>query len=123
MKFLHLMLLIFALVLGALTPWLLRLSTYYVTVQIKNLDEIPVSEIAINFQNTEGKGTFKPYMDRPLQTNEEIDFHFYVESEGAFSLRATFSDEKTVDGMGGYVERGDTLGMEIRSDRIGVLRK
>ena len=72
MKFLYLMILIAALVLGALTPWLLRLSTYYVTVQIKNLNQIPVSEIAINFQNTEGKGTFKPYMDRPLQTNEEI---------------------------------------------------
>ena len=123
MKFQHLMLLIAALVLGALTPWLLRLSTYYVTVQVKNLNQIPVSEIAINFQNTEGKGTFKPYMDRPLKTNEEMDFHFYVESEGAFSVRVTFSDEKTVDGMGGYVERGDTLGMEILSDRIGVLRK
>ena len=123
MKFRYLMLLIATLVLGALATWVLRLSTYYVPVQVKNLNQIPVSEIAINFQNTEGEGIFKPYMDRPLQTNEEMDFHFYVESEGAFSLKATFSDKNTVDGMGGYVERGDTLGMELRSDRIGVSRK
>ena len=109
--------------LGSMAPWILWLSTYYVSVRIKNLTQMPISEIAINFQNTEGKGIFKPYMDRPLQTNEEMDFHFYVESEGAFSLKATFDDEKTVDGMGGYVERGDTLGVEIRSDRIAVSRK
>jgi len=123
MKFRYIMLAIATLCLGAMAPWILWLSTYYVAVRIKNLTQIPISEIAINFQNTEGKGIFKPYMDRPLQTNEEMDFHFYVESEGAFSLKATFDDEKTVDGMGGYVERGDTLGIEILSDRIAVSRK
>ena len=72
----------------------------------------------MKFQNTEGKGVFNLYLDDSLKTGEEMKFHFYVESEGAFAIKAKFNDENYVEGIGGYVELGDSESIEIHSNAI-----
>jgi hypothetical protein len=94
----------------------------YATVKVKNLGSQTLSGLEVRFQNTEEKGTFDLFIDEPLKVGEETKFHFYVESEGAFALKAVFTDSKTVEGIGGYIERGDTKEVEIRTDRIAVIK-
>ena len=106
------------LIVGALASSVGGLWHPYATVNIKNMSPKAVSEMEVSFQNTEGKGVFKPYIDQPLKTGQEMKIHFYVESEGAFAIKAKFDDDQYVDGIGGYVELGDTKSIEIHSNAI-----
>jgi hypothetical protein len=94
----------------------------YVTVKVTNMSQQSIKDLEVAFQNTEGKGAFNLYIDKPLKTGEEMIFHFYVESEGAFALKATFSNEQVVKGISEYIERGNTRVIEIQSDRMKEAR-
>jgi hypothetical protein len=111
-----------AFIVGALASSVGGLWHPYVTVDVKNMSPKAVSEMEVIFQNTEGKGVLTPYIDQPLKTGEEMKFHFYVESEGAFALKAKFDDSQTVEGIGGYIELGNTRSVEIHHDGIKVAR-
>jgi hypothetical protein len=108
--------------LGAITSSIGGMWHPYVTVEIKNLNQQPIKNLEVRFQNTEGKGVFQLYMDESLKTGEEMKFHFYVESEGAFALKATLANEQIVEGIGGYIERGNRKVLEVQLDRIIVAR-
>ena len=94
----------------------------YVTVKVTNMSQQSIKDLEVIFQNNEGKGVFNLYIDQPLKTGEEIIFHFYVESEGAFALKATFTNEQVVKGISEYIERGNTRVIEIQSDRMKEAR-
>ena len=122
MKARHVLVIVFTFFVGALASSIGGLWHPYATVKVKNFGPQPLSGLEVKFQNTEEKGTFELFIDEPLKVGEETKFHFYVESEGAFALKAVFTDSKTVEGIGGYIERGDTKEVEIRSDRIAVIK-
>jgi hypothetical protein len=105
-------------VLGAIASSVGGMWHPYVTVKVTNISQQSIKDLEVAFQNTEGKGVFNLYIDKPLKTGEEMIFHFYVESEGAFALKATFANEQVVKGISGYIERGNTRVIEIQSDRI-----
>jgi hypothetical protein len=52
-----------------------------------------------------------------------MKFHFYVEGEGAFAIKAKFNDGHYVEGIGGYVELGDTKSIEVHSNAINIAVK
>ena len=58
-----------------------------------------------------------------MKTGEEMKFHFYVEGEGAFAIKAKFNDGHYVEGIGGYVELGDTKSIEVHSNAINIAVK
>ena len=116
LRFVFLIFLVF--VFGAIASSIGGMWHPYVTVKVTNMNQQSIKDLEVIFQNTEGKGVFNLYIDQPLKTGEEIIFHFYVESEGAFALKATFANEQVVKGISGYIERGNTRVIEIQSDRI-----
>ncbi len=118
MKVRQVLALAIAIIIGALASSIGGLWHPYATVKVKNISLKPVNEIEVRFQSTEGKGSLNLYIDQPLKTGEEIKFHFYVESEGAFAIKAMFDDSQTVEGIGGYVELGNTKFIEIHNDEI-----
>lgn len=122
MKFRTVALIITVFGLGAITSSIGGMWHPYVTVEVKNLNQQPIKSLEVRLQNTEGKGVFQLYMDEPLKNGEEMKFHFYVESEGAFALKATLTNEQIVEGIGGYIERGKTKVLEVQSDRINLAR-
>ncbi len=113
----------FVFFVGALISSVSGLWHPQVKVRVKNVDSRSVEQLEVGFQNTEGKGVFRPYMDRPLKTGEQLVFHFYVESEGAFSMKAVYSDLSVAQGVPGYVELGDVVGVEIIDGDIKVAKK
>ena len=123
MKLLNMLLMTAVFLIGALASSVAGLWDPYVTVKIKNASLQPVSEIEMRFQNTEGKGVFNLYVGDSLKTGEEMKFHFYVGGEGSFAIKAKFDDDHYVEGIGGYVELGDTKSIEIHSDAIRSARK
>ena len=118
MKLRNMFLMFVVFLMGGLASSIAGLWDPYVTVKIKNVSPQSLSEIEMKFQNTEGEGVFKPYIDQTLKTGQEMKIHFYVESEGAFAIKAKFDDDQYVDGIGGYVELGDTKSIEIHSNAI-----
>jgi hypothetical protein len=118
MKLRNLLLITAVFLMGALASSIAGLWHPYVTITVKNASQQPLSDIEIRFQNTEGKGVFNLYLDDSLKTGEEMKFHFYVESEGAFAIKAKFDDDHHVEGIGGYVELGDTKSIEIHRSKI-----
>jgi hypothetical protein len=122
MKFWSVVLIVSVFWLGAIASSIGGMWHPYVTVEVRNMNQQSLVELEVELQNTEGKGVFHLYMDKPLKTGEEIKFHIYVESEGAFALKATLADKKILKGIGGYIERGDTMIMEIQTDRISGVR-
>ena len=118
MKLRTIFLIVSVFVLGAIASSIGGMWHPYVTVKVTNMNQQSIKDLEVAFQNTEGKGVFNLYIDKPLKTGEEIIFHFYVESEGAFALKATFANEQVVEGISGYIERGNTRVIEIQSDRI-----
>ena len=118
MKLRTVFLIVSVFVLGAIASSIGGMWHPYVTVKVTNMNQQSIKDLEVAFQNTEGKGVFNLYIDKPLKTGEEIIFHFYVESEGAFALKATFANEQVVEGISGYIERGNTRVIEIQSDRI-----
>ena len=113
----------FVFIAGALISSVSGLWHPQVKVRVKNVDLRSVEQIEVGFQNTEGKGVFHPYMDRPLKAGEQLEFHFYVESEGAFSMKAVYSDLSIAQGVPGYVELGDLVSVEIRGSDIEMAGK
>ena len=118
MKLRTIFLIVSVFVLGAIASSIGGMWHPYVTVKVTNMNQQSIKDLEVAFQNTEGKGVFNLYIDKPLKTGEEMIFHFYVESEGAFELEATFANEQVVKGISGYIERGNTRVIEIHSDRI-----
>ena len=118
MKLSKVVALIAVFIAGALTSSVVGLWHPYVTVKVTNLDARSVEQIEVRFQNTEGKGTFNPYFDSPLKTGEQMEFHFYVESEGAFSMKAKYSDSTTANGIPDYIELRSVALVEILGDDI-----
>ena len=118
MKLSKVVALIAVFIAGALTSSVVGLWHPYVTVKVTNLDARSVEQIEVRFQNTEGKGTFNPYFDSPLKTGEQMEFHFYVESEGAFSMKANYSDSTAANGVPGYIELRSVALVEIQGDDI-----
>ena len=118
MKVRSVFLIVSVFVLGAIASSIGGMWHPYVTVKVINMNQQSIKDLEMTFQNTEGKGLFNLYMDKPLKTGEEMIFHFYVESEGAFALKATFANEHVVEGISGYIERRNTRVIEIQSDRI-----
>ncbi len=112
-----------AFIFGALTSSIGGWWHPYATVLIKNVDQRSVAKIEVNFQNTEGKGVMDLYLNEPLKSGQQVDFHFYVESEGAVSIKAHFADSETVEGIAGYVELGDKKSVEIHNDGIRLTRR
>ena len=123
MKLRNLLLMVAVFLIGALASSIGGLWHPYVTVTVKNVSHQPLSEIEMKFQNTEGKGVFNLYLDDSLKTGDEMKFHFYVESEGAFAIKAKFIDDHYVEGIGGYVELGDKESIEIHNNAIKVAGK
>ena len=123
MKLRNMFLMFVVFLMGGLASSIAGLWDPYVTVKIKNASPQSLSEIEMKFQNTEGEGVFKPYIDQPLKTGQEMKIHFYVESEGAFAIKAKFNDNHYVEGNGGYVELGNTKSIEIHSNTIKVAVK
>lgn len=118
MKLSKVVALIAVFIAGALTSSVVGLWHPYVTVKVTNLDARSVEQIEVRFQNTEGKGTFNPYFDSPLKTGEQMEFHFYVESEGAFSMKAKYSDTTSAEGVPGYVELGNLVEVVILENEV-----
>ena len=123
MKVVNVIVMLTMFLIGAISSSISGLWHPYVTLKIKNESQQPLSEIEMRFQNTEGRGVFNLYLDDSLKTGEEIKFHFYVESEGAFAIKAKFNDNHYVEGIGGYVELGDTKSIEVHSNAINIAVK
>jgi hypothetical protein len=123
MKLRNVLLMSTTFLIGGLTSAVVGIWHPYVTVKAKNVSQQPLTEIELRFQNTEGKGVFNLYVGDSLKTGEEMKFHFYVGGEGAFAIKAKFDDDHIVEGIGGYVELGDTKSIEIHRDAIKVTRK
>ena len=118
MKLSKVVALIAVFIAGALTSSVVGLWHPYVTVKVTNLDARSVEQIEVRFQNTEGKGTFNPYFDSPLKTGEQMEFHFYVESEGSISVSVVYSDSTTAQGTPGYVELKDEIALHILGNEV-----
>jgi hypothetical protein len=60
----------------------------------------------------------KSYLNNPIKTGEQLELHFYVEGEGAFSVKAIYSDASHAEGTPGYIERGELVKVDIIGSEI-----
>ena len=123
MKFRRILTISLIFTLGAIVSSLAGWGYPIVEVKLINKTENSVSKIQVNYQNVEGDGVINLDLRSPLKAGEEIKFHFYVEGEGAFGLRATFEDGQSVSGNPGYVVWGESKKVEIRTDKIELARR
>ena len=103
---------------GALISYLVGLWHPYVTVRLRNNDLRSVDQIFVTYKNSESQGSFRPYLNNPIKTGEQLEVHFYVEGEGSFSVKAIYSDSSHAEGVPGYIERGELVKVDIIGTEI-----
>lgn len=103
---------------GVLISYLVGLWHPYVTIRLRNNDLRSVDQIVVTYQNSESKGSFSPYLNNPIKTGEQLEVHFYVAGEGAFSVKAIYTDSSHAEGTPGYIEMGDLVKVDIIGSEI-----